>query len=95
MAHPNHLRREIVRTNMSKSKLSRRVTWRVILIMVIFNVFIIGAVFVFDLIIADHYARHQIYVTAINERNEKDIINTRCRYDMRFNECSKRQHGCR
>ena len=38
---------------MKKSKLSRRITWRVILIMVLFNVFIIGAVFVFDLIIAD------------------------------------------
>lgn len=30
---------------MKKSKLARRITWRVILIMVIFNVFIIGAVF--------------------------------------------------
>ena len=34
---------------MSKSKLSRRITWRVILIMVIFGVFIIGAVFLFDM----------------------------------------------
>ena len=34
---------------MSKSKLSRRITWRVILIMVIFNVIIIGAVFLFNM----------------------------------------------
>lgn len=34
---------------MSKSKLSSRITWRVILIMVIFSVFIIGAVFLFDI----------------------------------------------
>ena len=34
---------------MRKSKLSRRITWRVILIMVIFGVFIIGAVFLFDM----------------------------------------------
>ena len=32
-----------------KSKLSKRITWRVILIMMFFNVFIIGAVFIFDL----------------------------------------------
>ena len=34
---------------MKKSKLSRRITWRVILIIVLFNVFIIGAVFLFDI----------------------------------------------
>ena len=34
---------------MRKSKLSRRITWRVILIMVLFGVFIIGAVFFFDM----------------------------------------------
>lgn len=34
---------------MSKSKLSSRITWRVILIMIIFNALIIGGVFVFDL----------------------------------------------
>ena len=37
---------------MKKSKLSRRITWRVILIVVLFNVFIIGAVFLFDLAIS-------------------------------------------
>ena len=37
---------------MKKSKLSSRITWRVILIMVIFNVFIIVAVFLFDLAIS-------------------------------------------
>ena len=37
---------------MKKSKLSSRITWRVILIMVIFNVFIIGAVFLFDLAVS-------------------------------------------
>jgi sigma-B regulation protein RsbU (phosphoserine phosphatase) len=37
---------------MRKSKLSRRITWRVILIMLIFNVFIIGAVFLFDMAIS-------------------------------------------
>ena len=36
---------------MKKSKLSSRITWRVILIIAIFNVFIIGAVFFFDLVI--------------------------------------------
>ena len=34
---------------MSKSKFSRRITWRVILIMSLFNVLIIGAVILFDL----------------------------------------------
>ena len=37
---------------MKKSKLSSRITWRVILIMVIFNVFIIGVVFLFDLAVS-------------------------------------------
>ena len=37
---------------MSKSKLSRRITWRVILIMVLFNVFVIVAVFWFDMTIS-------------------------------------------
>ena len=35
-----------------KSKLSRRITWRVIGIIVFFNVFIIGAVIIFDLVMA-------------------------------------------
>ena len=35
-----------------KSKLSRRITWRVIGIIVFFNVFIIGAVILFDLVMA-------------------------------------------
>ena len=35
---------------MRKSKLSRRITWRVILIMVLLNIFIIGAVFLSDLL---------------------------------------------
>ena len=35
-----------------KSKLSRRITWRVILIMFFFNLLIIGAVFIFDLAIS-------------------------------------------
>ena len=34
---------------MGKSKLSRRITWRVILTMVLFGVLIIGAVFLFDM----------------------------------------------
>ena len=38
---------------MKKSKLARRITWRVILIMVIFNVFIIGAVFIFHLAMSE------------------------------------------
>ena len=37
---------------MSKHKLSSRITWRVILIMVIFSVFIIGAVFLFDMTVS-------------------------------------------
>lgn len=37
---------------MGKSKLSRRITWRVILIIVFFNVFIIGAVFLFDMVVS-------------------------------------------
>ena len=37
---------------MRKSKLSRRITWRVILTMVIFGVFIIGAVFLFDMAVS-------------------------------------------
>ena len=37
---------------MGKSKLSRRITWRVILMMVIFNVLIIGAVFLFDMTVS-------------------------------------------
>ncbi|MBO4718289.1 MAG: SpoIIE family protein phosphatase [Prevotella sp.] len=37
---------------MRKSKLSRRITWRVILILVVCNVFIIGAVFLSDLAIS-------------------------------------------
>ena len=34
---------------MIKSKLSSRITWRVIMIMAIFNLFVIGAVFLFDI----------------------------------------------
>ena len=37
---------------MRKSKLSRRITWRVILTMVVFGVFIIGAVFLFDMAVS-------------------------------------------
>ena len=37
---------------MSKHKLSSRITWRVILIMAIFSVFIIGVVFLFDMTIS-------------------------------------------
>ena len=37
---------------MRKSKLSRRITWRVTLILVVCNVFIIGAVFLSDLVIS-------------------------------------------
>ena len=37
---------------MKKSKLSRRITWSVILVMVLFSVFIIGAVFLFDMAIS-------------------------------------------
>ena len=40
-----------VHLEMKKSKLSRRITWHVILIMALFNVFIIGAVFLSDLVI--------------------------------------------
>ncbi len=36
-----------------KSKLSRRITWRVIRIMAFFNVFIIGAVVMFDLMVSE------------------------------------------
>ena len=51
---------------MRKSKLSRRITWRVILIMFIFNVFIIGAVFLFDMAVSlvesEERAQHVIDV---------------------------------
>ena len=39
----------IFANDMGKSKLSRRITWHVILIITIFNVLIIGAVILFDL----------------------------------------------
>ena len=35
---------------MKKSKLSRRITWRVILIMLVINVFIIATIFLFDMV---------------------------------------------
>ena len=41
----------------TKSKLSQRITWRVIAIMGFFNVFIIGAVFFFDLAISEEGSR--------------------------------------
>ena len=40
-----------------KNKLSRRITWRVIIIMVFFSVFIIGAVFLFDLAVASYESK--------------------------------------
>ena len=53
--------------NMRKGKLSYRITWRVILIMVIFSVFIIGAVFWFDMTISslESETRSQ-YIIAIS-----------------------------
>ena len=36
-----------------KSKLSKRITWRVILIMAFFNVFIIGAIVFFALVVSE------------------------------------------
>ena len=44
---------------MKKSKLSRRITWRVILIMVLFNVFIIGVVFIFDLVVSTEDSKNR------------------------------------
>ena len=53
---------------MKSSKLSRRITWRVILIMLIFSVFVIGAVFWFDMTISklESETRSQYIINAID-----------------------------
>lgn len=58
-----------------KSKLSRRITWRVILIMLFFNVFIIGAVIVFELSVTtiESGARAQSIIDGIDTEQETNL----------------------
>ena len=60
----------IFANEMAKNKLSHRITWHVILIMIIFNVLIIGAVIVFDLMFSGR-------ASGMRAQNMMDVISGR------------------
>ena len=57
---------------MKKGKLSRRITWRVIMVILFFNVFIIGAIILFDMAVSlmDSKTRAQYILDGIEGKLE-------------------------